>query len=157
MPIQRQRVVTGLNSQGKSVITSAGPAPAIFEHEGWSMEEHWAVTRMPPPLDETTNAADVPDYHLQPSPGDTRCRIVTFGPHSTFPMHTTETLDFVVVLSGELRLIMEEGEVVLRPGDTVIQRGTAHAWANDGDVDCVVAGVLISAVPASVDAAPERS
>jgi quercetin dioxygenase-like cupin family protein len=139
------RVVTGLNAEGKSVVTSAGPAPAIFEYEGWSMEEHWAIERMPPPLDETTNAAEQPEYLLQPSAGEARCRIVTFGPHSSFPMHTTATLDFLVVLSGELRMLMEEGDITLHAGDTVVQRGTPHGWANDTDQECVVAGILISA------------
>jgi quercetin dioxygenase-like cupin family protein len=141
----RKRVVTGINARGKSSITSAGPAPAIFEYEGWSMEEHWAIERLPPPLDEVTNAAETPEYLLQPAAGQARCRIVTFGPRSAFPMHITDTLDFVVVLSGELRLIMEEGEILLQPGDTVVQRGTTHAWANASDEPCVVAGILISA------------
>ena len=110
------------------------------------MEEHWAIDSMPPSLNETTNAAEQPDYLLQPAAGDARCRFVTFGPHNSFPMHVTETLDFLVVLSGELRLIMEEGDIVLRPGDSVVQRGTLHAWANDSDEECVVVGVLISSL-----------
>jgi quercetin dioxygenase-like cupin family protein len=146
MSSTRKRVVTGLNAEGKSTITATGPAPAIFEYDGWGMEEHWAIERMPPPLDETTNAAERPEYLLQPAGGQARCRIVRFAPHSGFPMHVTATLDFLVVLTGELRLIMEDGEVVLQPGDTVVQRGTLHAWANDGDVECLVAGVLISSL-----------
>jgi quercetin dioxygenase-like cupin family protein len=141
----RKRVVTGLNAQGKSVIVAEGPAPAIFEYEGWSMEEVWAVSETPPRLDETRNAAEDPEYLLQPAAGEARCRIITFRPHSSFPMHVTETLDWVIVLSGELRLIMEDGDTLLRAGDSVIQRGTQHAWANDSDADCVVAGILISA------------
>jgi quercetin dioxygenase-like cupin family protein len=148
--------VTGINAAGKSVVTATGPAPAIFEYEGWSMEEHWAIEGMPPRLDETTNAAERPEYLLQPGPGEARCRIVTFGPRSTFPMHVTETLDFVVVLTGELRLIMEEGDILLQAGDTVIQRGTLHAWANDSDQECVVAGILISALSQSTPPAAER-
>ena len=145
MATARTRVVTGLNAAGKSVVTSAGPAPAIFEYEGWSMEEHWAIERMPPPLDETTNAAERPEYLLQPSAGEARCRIVTFGPHSSFPMHVTATLDFLVVLAGELRMLMEEGEITLHTGDTVVQRGTPHGWRRRTDHDCVVAGILLSA------------
>jgi len=141
----RKRVVTGVNAEGKSIVTSAGPPPTIFQYDTWSMTEEWAIDSFPPPLDEQVNPADAGgDYQLQPPVGGARCRIVTFGPHSSFPMHVTATLDFVVVISGRLRLIMEEGEVTLEPGDSVVQRGTIHGWANDGDVDCVVAGILIN-------------
>ncbi len=61
-------------------------------------------------------------------------------------MHTTDTVDFEVVLSGEITLELDDGaEVTLKPGDTVVQNGTRHAWHNRGDVPVVIAAVIIGA------------
>lgn len=60
-------------------------------------------------------------------------------------MHKTRTLDYVVVLSGELTLVLDEGEVVLKPMDVVVQRGTNHDWVNRGDVPAVIAVVMVDA------------
>jgi mannose-6-phosphate isomerase-like protein (cupin superfamily) len=58
-------------------------------------------------------------------------------------MHRTETIDYGIVLEGEITLIMDEGETVVRAGDIVIQRGTNHGWANRGNVPCRIAFILI--------------
>lgn len=58
-------------------------------------------------------------------------------------MHRTETIDFGILIDGELTLILDESEVQLRPGDIVVQRGTNHAWSNRGDVPCRIAFVLL--------------
>ena len=63
--------------------------------------------------------------------------------------HATDTIDFVIVLSGEITLILGDREITLYPGDSVVQRGTPHDWSNRGSEPCVAAGVLLSArVPA---------
>ena len=58
-------------------------------------------------------------------------------------MHRTETIDYGIMLEGELTLVMDEGETVIRPGDIVIQRGTNHGWANRSGKSCRIAFVLI--------------
>lgn len=58
-------------------------------------------------------------------------------------MHRTETIDYGIVLEGEIVLIMDEGETVVRAGDIVIQRGTNHGWANRSDRNCRIAFILI--------------
>jgi quercetin dioxygenase-like cupin family protein len=58
-------------------------------------------------------------------------------------MHRTETVDYGIVLEGELVLILDEGETVCRPGDIIIQRGTNHGWANRSDRNCRIAFILI--------------
>ena len=63
------------------------------------------------------------------------------GAHAHF--HRTETVDYGIVLQGEIYLIMDEGEVLCRQGDIIIQRGTNHGWANRSDKDCRIAFVLI--------------
>jgi len=58
-------------------------------------------------------------------------------------MHRTETIDYGIVIEGELVLIMDEGETTVRAGDIVIQRGTNHGWANRSDTNCRIAFILI--------------
>lgn len=58
-------------------------------------------------------------------------------------MHRTETVDYGIVLEGEIVLIMDEGETVCKAGDIIVQRGTNHGWANRSDKDCRIAFILI--------------
>jgi hypothetical protein len=58
-------------------------------------------------------------------------------------MHRTETIDYGIVLAGEVTLIMDEGETVVGAGDIVIQRGTNHGWANRSGKHCRIAFILI--------------
>jgi quercetin dioxygenase-like cupin family protein len=62
-------------------------------------------------------------------------------------MHKTDTVDYAIVISGEIYAVMEKGEVLLHPGDSLIQRGTNHAWSNRTEQPCVVAFVMVSAKP----------
>ena len=64
-------------------------------------------------------------------------------------MHRNETVDYNIILSGEIFAVTEEGEMLLRPGDVIIQRGTAHTWRNRSDRPCVFASVMVSAEPLS--------
>jgi quercetin dioxygenase-like cupin family protein len=75
----------------------------------------------------------------------------TFGKGGRHPMmHRTETVDYAVVLEGEITLILDEGEVALKAGDVVIQRGTSHAWSNRSGKNVKMLYVLIDG-----DFAPE--
>ena len=61
-------------------------------------------------------------------------------------MHASQTVDYVVVLSGEIDLELDDGATRrLRAGDCVVQNGTRHAWRNNGDVDCVLAAIVVGA------------
>ena len=76
-------------------------------------------------------------------------------------MHRTETIDYAVILEGELTMILDEGEVVLRQGDVVVQRGTSHSWANRSDKPCKILFVLIDGefdkpLKQAFGAAPQR-
>ena len=62
-------------------------------------------------------------------------------------MHTTETVDYVVILKGEVYLILDDSEHLLKAGDVVVQRGTNHAWSNRGTESCILVGMLIDARP----------
>ncbi len=63
-------------------------------------------------------------------------------------MHTTDTVDYIILLSGQVSLILDNGEVEMEPMDVVVQRGTNHAWVNHGGEPAVLAGILIDADPA---------
>jgi quercetin dioxygenase-like cupin family protein len=60
-------------------------------------------------------------------------------------MHKTDTVDYCVVLSGEIWAVLDESEVLLRAGDCLVQRGTNHAWSNRSDEPCLIAFVLMAA------------
>lgn len=62
-------------------------------------------------------------------------------------MHRTKTLDYLVLLAGEITLILDEGDVVLKPFDVVIQRGTSHTWKNTGTTEAILLAVMIDAEP----------
>jgi uncharacterized cupin superfamily protein len=62
-------------------------------------------------------------------------------------MHKTATVDYAIVLSGEIYALMDEGETLMKAGDCLVQRGTNHAWANRSDAPCLVAFILVSATP----------
>lgn len=62
-------------------------------------------------------------------------------------MHKTATVDYIILLSGRVTMLLDEGEVDLAPGDVVIQRGTNHAWVNKGEEPAVFAAILIDAEP----------
>jgi len=87
----------------------------------------------------------------QPPPGGTRFGILDLPPNPEGFMHRTETLDYAIVLSGEVEMEVDEGErVSLRAGDVVIQRGTNHAWINRGPGWARMAFVLIDAQPLGI-------
>jgi len=78
-------------------------------------------------------------------------RITEFAPGAPKFMHRTETVDYALLLSGECDLQLDSGEVLhMKPGDIVVQRGTMHAWVNNGSAPAVFAFILIDADPAKV-------
>jgi mannose-6-phosphate isomerase-like protein (cupin superfamily) len=73
---------------------------------------------------------------------------LTQGENARHPwMHRTKSVDYAIVVSGEIHLILDDEEVLMRPGDVCIQRGTNHAWSNRSDSNCIVAFVLIDGDP----------
>ena len=62
-------------------------------------------------------------------------------------MHKTDSVDYIILLSGEVTMLLDDGEVTMKPLDVVIQRGTNHAWINNGSEPAVLAAILIDARP----------
>lgn len=160
-----------------------GPAPNVKEMAsmpGLALTDLWETTEVPASNDGSEDSAARP-VRLEPPHGGTLLRIVEFPPDSTWRrgadarsafesigaghaqdsssadpmMHRTATVDYIIVLKGELHAILEHGETLLRPGDVLVQRGTNHSWSVRGSEPCIVAAVLVSAKPVRV--ARERS
>ncbi|OBZ97554.1 hypothetical protein ADU59_00635 (plasmid) [Pararhizobium polonicum] len=81
------------------------------------------------------------------APVDETASIAIGRPARHGQMHQTRSLDFAIVLSGEIWAIMDVGEQKMKAGDTLVQRGTNHAWANRSEEPCIVAFVLVDAKP----------
>jgi quercetin dioxygenase-like cupin family protein len=76
--------------------------------------------------------------------------VIDFPPGNAAHMHRTETIDYVIVLEGEIEMDMDRSTVRLKAGDVMVQRGTNHAWANRGSTRARVAFVLIDAEPIGI-------
>jgi mannose-6-phosphate isomerase-like protein (cupin superfamily) len=166
MPRQMRRIVTGHDAQGKSVIVIDGPASAAQAY--WLTETSpvdnlspddsaQRVRGLEPPKNGTIfRFATIPADDPKVSPADreramakafeqmgaAHCRVDT----SRDPgMHKTRTVDYVILLSGEVTLLLDKGEVHLKPFDVVVQRGTNHAWVNKGKEPALIAAVLVDA------------
>lgn len=113
------------------------PSVEGFRFSFFTLPPATAVTTGSIPLDMEAAVAEVEDHmpgllaHMEPDePG----------------MHTTDTTDFEVVMAGEVILELDDGaQVVLRPGDTVVQNGTRHRWRNEGDVPATLAVFMVGA------------
>jgi mannose-6-phosphate isomerase-like protein (cupin superfamily) len=113
-----------------------------LQHDPASNGTIFRVVEIPP---ESTTSIDTAETFAQLGSGNKPTE-EDQAKHPT--MHKTNSIDYLVVISGEMWMIMEEGEVLLKPGDCVVQRGTNHAWKNSGKEPCLLAAVLIDAHPA---------
>ena len=132
-----RRVVTG-HASGKSVVLSDGSPPQHHPMHGSAVgadfHEMWGSADTIPEL--TSVEAREPNeraFTIMPAAGHL-LRILDVYPlkdgGKRTMMHRTRTLDYVVLIEGELVLILDDSEVILKPGDVVVQRGTDHAWEN---------------------------
>jgi hypothetical protein len=148
-----RRVVTGHDEAGKSVVLSDGPPPQHHPIQGPEVGadfiEVWN-TPLPVPQLTSTEASEPNEkpFTIMPPSGHLM-RIIRIYPaskggHRTV-MHRTRTLDYAVVIEGEIVLILDDSEVVLTKGDVSVQRGTDHAWENRTDQDTLMAFFHIDA------------
>ncbi len=121
-------------TQGVAVPLTPSNGGATFRVISFSPEKDWigAVDRAAAHATfGTLGAHDAADARENP-------------PHPL--MHKTRTIDYAMVLTGEIWMVLDDSEVLLKAGDTVIQRATNHAWSNRSDAPCVMAFVLIDGV-----------
>lgn len=129
-----RRVVTGHDSAGRSVVLSDGPTPRSHDVGPAIFHELWSTRAMPAPVAPAEPEPTLRPLVTPPDPHGTIVRITEIKAGERSPMHRTESVDYGIVLEGELWLVLDDGsETRLGPGDVVIQRGTDHAWENRSD------------------------
>jgi quercetin dioxygenase-like cupin family protein len=148
-----RRVVTGhdANNVAKAMID----APATNERRppsGLVSTLIWCTDRTPCEMPVGTQFEDMGARRIgtPPPPNGTRFAVIDFPPGCPSSMHRTETIDYVIVISGEIEMDMDDSTVKLKAGDVMVQRGTNHAWANRSDQPARVAFVLIDAEPLGI-------
>ncbi len=139
--MQVRRIVTGIDEQGKSTVKSDVRIDPVAGRAGFQRFDLWCTDSLPPRRTEES-----PDLATLGTsvPNGSVFRIAQYDPGVEGRWHTTETIDYGVVLSGELWMQLDDGEVHLQTGDVVVQRGTAHNWVNRGTERCVMVFVLIA-------------
>lgn len=166
-----RRVVTGFDANGRSIVAIDGPPGSILGGIG----EVWVTDgvadnsikgdlgKRPVILEPPAGGSACRFFSLPPEPknvsasqleeaaaagfkamGGEHCRPDTARGSG---MHTTRTIDYIVLLEGEVTLILDQGEVALKPFDVVVQRGTNHAWMNRGSKPALLFAVLVDAKP----------
>jgi mannose-6-phosphate isomerase-like protein (cupin superfamily) len=172
-----RRVVTGHDAEGKSIFIMDAPSPHVFRRGTASavVTDLWETHATP--ADNRGNADSINHpFRLPPPKNGSVPRIIEYPPdkqrvpalaherdagpdgsgrhealdrgnprHPGF--HKTHSIDYAIVLSGKVVALMDEGEVLLRAGDVLIQRGTNHAWSNRTDEPAYLAFVLVDAEP----------
>jgi len=148
-----RRVVTGVDADGRSTVNRDGFSPNLREAApGVRYTELWTTPSAPAVAGERmVDAGDVA-LTLVPEPRGTLIRVCEMYPpepgSESFAMHATPTVDYIVVLSGHLSCTTADGsQVTLGPGETLIQRGTDHAWSAVGEEPCVFLAVIVDGNP----------
>ena len=175
MPKRVRRVVTGHAADGKSIFITDALTPHVFQrtkgsaivHELWETAQTPAHNRgntdaiarghrLPPPTHgsvfrvieyppDAERLAAIAHEEKLPDDGSGRAAATDRNNPRHAGFHKTATIDYAIVLSGEIYAMMDDGEVLLKAGDVLIQRGTNHAWSNRTSEPAVVAFVLIDA------------
>lgn len=170
-----RRVVTGQDAQGRSKVLFDGIAENVKEMEsmpGVALTDLWETLSAPADNQGTQDAVQRPVRLTAPNPGSI-FRIVEIPPDeqwrslaqagsafssigadgvydttSADPMrHKTDTIDYIIVIKGEVHAVLDEGDVLLKTGDAFVQRGTIHSWSVRGKEPCVLGVVLVAANP----------
>ena len=167
-----RRIITGHNQNGKSIVTLDGPPARSIGEDVGGLFEVWNTDGSDIISTDEIDRADE-DILLSPPSGGTKFRYFQINPlpegvpdammqeiaadafekigaaHHRVDtkkhpaMHKTETIDYIILLQGDVTLILDEEEIDLKPFDVVVQRGTNHAWVNNGDEPALLIAVLI--------------
>ena len=176
MPLKTRRIVTSHDAEGRSNIMIDDHAKNVTHIPSWEglyVTELWVTSEMPIDNAGQEDRSLRPMKH-DPDRHGTIFRLVEIPPESktTFDakgiftelkssnkpsakdssrhptMHKTNSIDYLVVISGEMIMAMEDAETLLKQGDCIVQRGTNHAWINKSKEPCLIAAILIDAKPA---------
>ena len=146
MPLQLRRVVTGHDTKGRALVkideiskNLVSARPGSTACVVWTTESF--------PVDNTSEADEGLRKTGTTLSNGTVFRVVEFAPEVAPRVHRTDSIDYAVVISGEIDMELDDSVVHLKAGDVLVQRGTIHNWVNRSSAPCVIAFVLIDAKP----------
>lgn len=149
MALQVRRVVTGHDANGRAVVKIDEVSKNIVSNRpGATACVIWTTESFP--VDNTGDADEALRKVGTTLKNGTVFRVIEFAPGVAPRNHRTDSIDYAVVLSGEIDMELEDSVVHLKAGDVLVQRGTIHNWVNRGSAPCVIAFVLIDAKPVEV-------
>ena len=141
-----RRVVTTHDGNGKAVVAIDEISRDVVSFRpGATVTNVWSTAGFP--VDNTGTADGARDITGTTRDGGTVFRVIEFAPGVAPRNHRTNSIDYAVILSGEIDMEMDGTIVTLRAGDVLVQRGTIHDWINRSQAPCVIAFVLIDARP----------
>lgn len=147
MAFQVRRVVTGHDASGKAVLTIDDVLPGRTMRPGVTAAVAWTSEGFP--VDNNGDADEGQRQTATTHANGTVFRIIEFAPGNGPRNHRTDSIDYAVVISGEIDMELDVGTVHLKAGDVVVQRGTIHNWVNKGTEPCIIAFSLIASKPVS--------
>ncbi|MBI3705289.1 MAG: cupin domain-containing protein [Rhizobiales bacterium] len=154
MSLQIRRVVTGHSADGRAKVEVDEIAQNVISNRpGASSCVVWSTKGFPVDNDGFNDPTSA-DFKTTVE-GGTVFRIVRYAPGVAPRNHRTDSIDYAVVIAGEIEMQLDDNVVVkLKAGDLLVQRGTIHNWVNRGSEACVIAFVLISAKPVTAAGKP---
>jgi len=146
MPLKVRRVVTGHDRDGRAVMAIDETCKNVVsrrpKHESCVV---WSTGSFP--ADNSTDQDGGARPVATTDPNGTVFRIGMYHPGVAPRNHRTESVDYAIVMSGEIIMEIDGATVHLRAGDVLVQRGTIHNWTNPGSQPCIIAFVLVAANP----------
>ena len=147
-----RRVVTGHAEDGEAKVLFDNAITEVKRGKSGLLTHLWNTKATPADIaiGETIDDPGKEPHITAPPAGGSRFVVIDYPPGNNGSMHRTETIDYIIVLTGEIDMVMDDSTVTLRAGDTMVQRGTNHAWFNRGKENARVAFVLVDAVPLAI-------
>jgi len=149
MALQFRRVVTGHDASGRAVVEIDEVAKnLVSSRPGATACVVWTTEGFPV---ANTGEGDAGQRRTGTTlDNGTVFRILELAPGVSPRNHRTDSIDYAVVMSGEVDMQLDDTTVHLKAGDVLVQRGTIHNWVNHGTEPCVIAFVLIAAKPVEI-------
>jgi quercetin dioxygenase-like cupin family protein len=148
-----RRVVTSHDDKGKAqVAIDEVSRDVVSFRPGATVANIWSTAGFP--VDNNCLSDTAKEISGTTRAGGTVFRVIEFAPGVAPRNHRTDSIDYAIVLAGEIDMTLDDQVVTLRAGDVLVQRGTIHNWINRSNVPCVIAFVLIDAKPVEHDGKP---
>lgn len=147
--MQIRRVVTGHEPDGKAtILIDEISKDHVSFRKGANVYNIWSTKKLPADNDDTTDGAKgIAGTAVK---GGSVFRVIEYEPGVLPRNHRTDSIDYAIILKGEIEMELDDECVRLRTGDVLVQRGTIHNWVNRSNETCIIAFVLIDALPATI-------